>query len=123
MIRAIPQEAHSILLARIPRDFLWDDTKANHTILGWSFGWATLIHQWRYCTRCHEYDILGPKAKKWADLELRLNIKKYLPWYLRWVGWIFLLKYYRAGGFKRFNSCWPEEGTLCRHNMLWPGID
>lgn len=60
------------------------------------------------------------KAKRFADKALRVHAKELLPWYLRISPNILYVGVFVGGGFGSWDSCGPEEGDRCRHNIKQP---
>jgi hypothetical protein len=116
-----PPDSARVLLETIPVGFV-DDGCSNSpdSFLGFYFQPYCRIHDWRYCTRCWPAGSMTASARKWADMELGLNLRAALPWRWRWVGWIYRLGVWRYGGVSAFDSCGPTVGPVCRHNMPPP---
>ena len=109
------------LLADISVDFV-DDGCSNSpdTIWGFKFRWACRIHDWRYCSRSHLAGTMHYANKQVADRELRDFVGESLPWRWRWVRYFYLRGVQVGGGFDAWNSCGPEDGEFCRHNIALP---
>ena len=118
--RPLPQMALEIL-KKIPTEF-HDDGCSNSPdeVFGFEFRWACRIHDWRYCTRCHLPGTMHYASKQRADRELRQFIRASLPWRWRWVSRIYWRGVQAGGGFDAWNSCGPEDGQRCRHNVAMP---
>ena len=118
--RPIPADAQAILNA-IPFRFIDDGaTNAPDGICGFEFRWASRIHDWRYDTRSHPPIEMTQAHRHLADAELERNVRSALPWRYRWIGWVYFAAVDRFGGDEAWNSCGPEAGVLCRHNMPLP---
>jgi hypothetical protein len=116
-----PPERVLKLLEAIPDEFLDDGcSNAPDDFLGFHFGPYCRIHDWRYCTRCHRAGTMTAGARRWADMELGLNLRAVLPWRWRWVGWLYRVAVWRYGGISAFDSCGLDVGPLCRHGMTPP---
>lgn len=87
---------------------------------GFDFRWACRIHDWFYCTRCHLVGTMTSRKRQRADLLLRRFLRASVPWRWGWLKWIYWLGVHYGGGIKAFDSCGPEAGELCRHNMPMP---
>ncbi len=109
------------LLQDIP-DVFTDDgcSNAPDAIFGFRFDWACRIHDWRYCSRCHPAGTMHYANKQTADHELSNHMGATLPWRWRWVRRIYLRGVQAGGGFDAWNSCGPEDGEFCRHNIELP---
>jgi hypothetical protein len=59
-------------------------------------------------------------ARRFADTELRLNLRAFLPWRWRWLGWCYYFAVWRYGGMGAFDSCDARGGERCRHNLPMP---
>lgn len=122
-VRSIPDTAVNILRS-MPRDFNTDGCSNAPDRLWyfgwWDFKWACEIHDWRYCSRCHDAGIMSVNYKDFADKELNWNLIAFLPWLLRGAGWIYRFMTWKYGGYSAFDSCGPEAGQFCRHNMPMP---
>jgi hypothetical protein len=118
--RPRPAAAEAVL-EEIPDSFI-DDGCSNSpdTIWGFKFRWACRIHDWRYCSRSHPAGTMHYANKLGADDELYEFIGSSLPWRWRWVRWIYLRGVHVGGGFDAWNSCGPEDGPECRHNVELP---
>jgi hypothetical protein len=90
-------------------------------LFGYDFSWACRIHDWRYCTRCHPPGSMSRLARRFADEELRMHMRASLPWYTRgWVPLVYRLVVRFFGRFGAWDSCGPEAGDLCRHQIPMP---
>jgi hypothetical protein len=79
------------------------------------------IHDWRYCTRCHHPGELTTEWRSLADAEMKVNMNRGLPWYVRWTRWIYWWGVRKFGNRDNsFDSCGYEDGDYCRHNMPMP---
>jgi len=60
--------------------------------------------------------------KNAADRELRDNLRAYLPFFLRWVGWTYRFFTWKYGGYEAYDSCFQNPLNLgrCRHGMYPP---
>jgi hypothetical protein len=106
------------VLDKIPGEFIDDGcSKAPDSIFGYDLSEACRIHDFRYCTRCHEPGTMSLKAQKEADRELRKNLSGLLPWRWRWIKWGYYAAVWRYGGFGSWDSCGFSVGPRCRHNM------
>ena len=109
-------------ISSVPERFIDDGcSMAPDSIMRTSIRWACRIHDWRYCTRSHPAGALTGKARKKADLELKVNMGLGLPWYTQWARRVYYLFVKRFGGrYRAFDSCGPDAGDFCRHNMPIP---
>lgn len=55
-----------------------------------------------------------------ADEEIKFNVRSALPRRHRWFSIIVYIALWRYGGIEAFDSCGPEVGERCRHNMKRP---
>jgi hypothetical protein len=116
----IPREALS-LLASIPKEFRDDGcSNALDSWFGFDFAWACRIHDWRYCTRCHQAGSMDYACKVRDDRELQAFVACCLPWRWKWLGRVYKRAVLIAGGWNAYDSCGPEKGALCRHGMPMP---
>lgn len=116
-----PNATAQQILAKIPQGFVTDGcSSAPDSILGRDLRWCCKIHDWRYCTRAHRAGAMNFKARTYADKELGWHIRDQLPFGLRWVSWLYYRVTYRLGGMGAFNSCGPQVGKRCRHNLKMP---
>ena len=118
-VKGISTTAYNIL-AFIPRGFR--PTFVEPTYMGLDFSWAHLIHEWRYCSRCHDEKVMNHKTKAFADEELKWNLQTYLPLHLRLVGFLYRLYLRRQGAYDGFDTCFqrPLDLSPCRHGMDAP---
>ena len=86
----------------------------------WELSIAGRVHDWHYCTRCHTAGSMTDKAKRFADKALRKHARELLPWFLNLAPIVLYIGVYVGGGFGSWDSCGPEEGTRCRHNIKQP---
>ncbi len=86
----------------------------------WHLWLAGRVHDWHYCTRCHKAGSMIDKAKCFADKALRKHARELLPWYLNLAPIILYVGVRVGGGFGSWDSCGPEEGDRCRHNIKQP---
>jgi hypothetical protein len=108
-------------LPKIPPDFVDSGcSNAPDSIFGRPIAWACRIHDWRYCTRAHPAGAMTQRWRQDADRELGANVRGSLPFALRWVGWVYWRATHRFGGDDAFDSCGPEVGERCRHNLARP---
>jgi hypothetical protein len=115
----IPQEAQKNL-KKIPKGFKDDGcTNSPDKLFGFNFKWACQIHDWRYCSRCHEPRNMRHQDKVAADRELRKNIKSSLPFRWRWVAFVYYTAVWRYGGLGSWDSCLTTD-KKCRHNVGKP---
>lgn len=121
MNNKVPGSAR-LLLTSIPTDFVDDGCSASpDSICGDSIRWACRIHDWRYCTRAHRPGRMTTEYRKNADKELRTHMRLDLPWYSQWTRLIYHFFVRKFGnGDNSFDSCGPEVGEKCRHNMPQP---
>jgi len=106
----------------IPETFV-DDGCSNSPdgLCGTDFRWACRIHDWRYCTRCHPFGTMCWKHRLKTDRELRRNLAVALPWWNQWIRFAYWFAVRRFGSFHAYDTCGPEAGERCRHNMEQPG--
>ena len=99
---------------------------------------AGRVRDWHYCTRCHPIGTMNQKARLFADRALRQHAKELLRWERpsgnRFVRFLRAARsriprlaprvLYRGvrlgGGGSAWNSCGPEQGDRCRHNIKQP---
>jgi len=81
---------------------------------------AGRVHDWHYCTRCHKAGSMTDAAKRFADKALRKHARELLPWYLNLAPIILYVGVAVGGGFGSWDSCGPEVGDRCRHNIKRP---
>ena len=86
----------------------------------WDLSNAGIVHDWHYCTRCHKPGSMTDTSKKFADKALRVHARELLPWYLRLAPWILYIGVAIGGGYGSWDSCGPEAGARCRHNIEQP---
>lgn len=119
--RPIPKEASALLRGSVPASFKDDGcTNSPDSIFGFDFKWACRIHDWRYCTRCHDPGSMTYETKLRADMELKRHFKSSLPLRWRWIRYVYYAGVLAGGGFNAFDSCGPEEGETCRHDVTSP---
>ena len=131
-----PNAATLKLLAEIPAEFR-DDGCSNSPdgfLLGISkvrgFRWLKRfarsfkrycrLHDWSYCSRCHEPGTMNQHERSRADKRIGRNIRGCLSFGLRWWGWGYFKATSEFGGRRAWNSCGPASGERCRHNMPLP---
>jgi hypothetical protein len=116
----IPSTGESAL-REIPKNFV-DDGCSNSPDgwFGFEFQWACRIHDYRYCTRCHDPGTMTYGMKLFADNELKRNIRYSLPWRWRWVRYVYHAGVWFGGNFSAWDSCGPDAGEVCRHGMSQP---
>ena len=86
----------------------------------WELSIAGKVHDWHYCTRCHRAGSMTDSAKRFADKALRQHARELLPWYLNLAPIILYIGVRIGGGFGSWDSCGPEKGIRCRHNIKQP---
>ena len=80
---------------------------------------AGRVHDWHYCSRCHLEGAMSPKSRRFADRALRQHARELLPWFLQLAPMILHVGV-RLGGNSSWDSCGPDVGALCRHNIVRP---
>ena len=85
----------------------------------WNLSLADIPHAWHYCTRCHPAGSMTYRAKKFADRALRQHARQLLPWWIR-IAPVVLYYGVIVGAHSSWDSCGPEEGERCRHNIKKP---
>jgi len=106
-------------LKLIPGRFVDDGCSYSpDSIMRADIGWACRIHDWRGCTRAQS-EGLRRVDRKQSNRELRKNVGLAVPWYVQWTRVVYYFAV-TAFGNPPFNSCGPEVGDLCRHNMPQP---
>ena len=124
MIR-IPDEERVLLLRIVAAFPAFHDngcSNAPDAIFWWDLRWPCRIHDWRYCSRAHDPWELDQEHRAIADQELGRNVRAALPWALRWLGGLLYWRFTDlAGGRRSWDSCGPEDGERCRHNLSKPG--
>lgn len=109
------------LLSEIHKDFQDDGCSgAPDDWFGFDLRYACRIHDWLYCTRAHPAGSMTQERRRYADDLLGALIRHALPWRWRWVGWWYRLAVHRYGGIEAYDSCGPEAGDRCRHNLKQP---
>jgi hypothetical protein len=86
----------------------------------WELSISGRVHDWHYCTRCHRAGSMTDQAKRFADKALRQHARELLPWYLNLAPIVLYVGVAVGGGFGSWDSCGPEEGFWCRHNIEQP---
>lgn len=81
---------------------------------------AGRVHDWHYCTRCHQQGTMNQAHRSFADRALRTHARELLPWWLRVAPWVLYLGVRIGGGGSAWNSCGPSRGERCRHNIEQP---
>ena len=116
----IPEDAKR-LLELIPKDFISDGcSDSPDSLFGFNFTWACKIHDWSFCTRCHNPGTRTYAAEAQANSRLKRHIDSALPFRWSWVKYIYYTAVWRYGGMGAYNSCGPEAGFRCRHGQLQP---
>lgn len=106
----------------IPAGFRDDGCSgAPDRLFGVDLRWACRVHDWMYCTRAWPPGHLDQAHRHEADRALGRMIRGALPWSLKWIGWLYYRMVHRYGGDHAYDSCGPEEGAWCRHNLPRPG--
>jgi hypothetical protein len=104
-----------------PEDFVADGCScAPDKIFGYDISECCVGHDFDYCSRCHPEGHMTKKWRKAADKKLRKRIAAVLPRVLDWIRWIYYRFVRRFGSLSAFDSCGPEAGERCRHNMPMP---
>lgn len=126
--RALPDEAVE-LLSEIPSEFRDDGLSLfPDRWFGFNFKWAGRIHDWEYCTRCHDPGVMTVEWKVEADRRIGRFVSSSLPVRWKWLGTVVRLGVWR-GGYGSFDSCGPNPSgvneiqhslSVCRHNMPKP---
>lgn len=96
------------------------------------------VHDWHYCTRCQPIGTMNQDHRLYADLALYLHSRELLrrrkPTENRFLRFVRATRsrlprlaphvLYRGvrlgGGGNAWNSCGPQSGDRCRHNMKKP---
>lgn len=116
----IPDDARE-LLDQIPGDFRDDGcSNALDSLFGFSFAWACRIHDWYYCTRAWPAGAMTYGHKLDGDGLLKRFMRASLPLRWRWVRYLYKGAVFTFGGFGSYDSCGPEVGERCRHNLAPP---
>jgi len=116
-----PNRIARSILQKIPRRFVTDGcSSAPDSILGRDLRWCCKIHDWRGCTRAHRPGSLTQGACNFAAKELGWNVRSALRLGTRWIGWLYYRVTYRFTEVY-WDSCGPEAGERCRHNLPMPG--
>ena len=117
---AIPEDAKRLLLL-IPGNFISDGfSNSPDKLFGFDFTWACKIHDWSYCSRCHNAGTRTHASKTQADARLKRHIDESLPFRWSWVKYVYHTAVWRYGAMGSFNSCGPEAGFRCRHGQTQP---
>lgn len=110
-----------MLLAGIPVGFVDDGcSNAPDSLFGFDFKWACRIHDWDYCTRCHPPGSMTYQEKGRKDNRLKRFIQVSLPVRWRWIRYVYYTAVWWVGHFGAWDTCGPEAGELCRHNISKP---
>ena len=88
-------------------------------VLRYDIGIADRPHAWHYCTRCHPEKSMTKKMKRYGDRALRQHARELLPWFYQ-IAPIVLHVGVRVGGNSSWDSCGPDVGEHCRHNIKKP---
>lgn len=86
----------------------------------WNLRLAGRVHDWHYCGRCHRAGTMNQAHRKFADRALRQHARELLPWWLSLAPLILYAGVRFGGGGSAWNSCGPDQGELCRHNVPQP---
>lgn len=115
-------ERMGAILAGIPERFVDDGAShAPDSVGSTNLRPVFRIHDWMYCTRCHPPGTMTGEWRKKADADMKLFMGLGLPWYSRWVRRVYYWAVKKFGGrYEIFDSCGPEAGDFCRHNMPMP---
>jgi hypothetical protein len=107
-------------LAKIPAEFR-DDGMSNFPdrLFGWKLCDYARVHDWLYCTRAHAAGTMRRAHRKLADKVLRAAMAAEAPIGLRLVPRL-IYRAVRMFGGASYDSCHPDVGTLCRHNLAQP---
>ncbi len=107
-------------LSKIPEEFR-DDGCTNwfDKVFRWSIRWCCRLHDYGYCSRCWLPWQMRPTDQKRRDAKLRVLIAEALPWRWDWTRWPVYAALRVLGGLS-FNTCGPDKGDRCRHNMPMP---
>ena len=118
--RPMPVEAR-LLLRSIPSRFRDDGcSRSFDSWFGFDFRPYCRIHDWSYCTRCHRPGRLTAQYRLYADRRLRRFLSAATPLRWRWLKWFYWAGVHLGGGISAFDSCGPDAGVLCRHDMPMP---
>jgi hypothetical protein len=118
--RPIPDE-HLELLEQIPDRFKSDGcSNSPDRWLGFDFRPYCLIHDWEHCTRCHKPEDMGNEERIESNARLRRGLRAAVPWRWGFVKWCYWTMVHYFSGVTSWDSCGPEVGKTCRHNMLKP---
>jgi hypothetical protein len=108
--------------ALIPAEFVDDGcSKAPDFLFRVNLRWACRIHDWWWCTRAHPPGTMTDEYRQAGDAFLGAVIRYALSRHplrhlaytaYRWGPWF---------GWRGFNTCGPEAGARCRHNLPKPG--
>jgi hypothetical protein len=108
---------------------LWPDFKDDG--LSWFPDWiyrlilrhnitpAGRAHDWGYCSRCHKRREMTSERRLFADRALRKHARELLHGHFR-ITPLVLYAGVRLFGRKAWNSCGPDEGERCRHDIEQP---
>ena len=85
----------------------------------WDLHLAGRVHDWLFCTRCHRPGSMTRGAEKHANRVLRKLARDLLPWWIRATPFIL---YYgvKFGAHSAWDSCGPDVGERCRHDIARP---
>jgi hypothetical protein len=118
--RKVAKKAHRAL-GNIPDRFIDDGCSYSpDSMFHNEIGWACRIHDFRYCSRTEAHKDTSPEARLKADKELRANIALSFPKWLGWIRWLYYKAVRRFGSMHAWDSCGPEDGEYCKHNMQVP---
>lgn len=118
--RPLSARARQVLEA-IPPEFQDDGcSSAPDDLFGFDLRFACRCHDFYYCSRAWPAGWMDQAQRRAADELLGELVREALPWRWRWVGWIYRVAVRRHGGTEAFDSCGPEAGPRCRHNLAPP---
>lgn len=107
-------------LVEIPDEFRDDGcTWWFDSLFGYDIRHICRVHNYFYCSRTQPPGSMTPENKDKVDRELSDEISKVLPWWLDWTAGPVYRAVYMWGSMA-YDTCKPDAGERCRHNMLWP---
>jgi hypothetical protein len=90
------------------------------SLFGYDFKDVCRVHDWAFCTRCHPPGSMTFANMVAVNRVLSEELAYRLPWWLDWTAGAVYRATYLFGPFNAYDSCGPEAGERCRHNMAPP---
>jgi hypothetical protein len=118
--RPIPDE-HLERIEQIPDEFKSDGcSNSPDRWAGWDFRPYCRLHDKEHCSRCQPPEEMDNAARIESNERLRRGLRAATPWRWRWIANIYHEFVHLFSGIRSWDSCGPEVGELCRHNMPMP---